>query len=363
MPTELSLVIPTFNERDNIRPLLALLEKALVGISWEAVFVDDNSRDGTLDVLQQVAQSDSRVRQVHRMGRRGLSTAVIEGILSTSSPYICVMDADMQHDERIVPEMLATLRNGACDITVGSRYVAGGGFGAWDEQRKSISRFATGLAKLVVKNDLTDPMSGFFMLTRDAFKSAAGQLSGQGYKILLDIFASTPNALRLKEFPYEFRTRQNGESKLDSMVAVEYLMLLLDKLIGHIVPVRFVMFMAVGALGLLVHFAVLTPLFKASLTTFAVAQTIATLVAMTFNYFVNNVLTYRDRRLKGLWANARGLLSFYVVCSIGAIANVGIAKFAFDNQHFSWIVAGLAGTVVGAVFNYAMSSVFTWRKS
>jgi dolichol-phosphate mannosyltransferase len=363
MPIQLSIVIPTFNERDNIRPLLALIEAALPNVAWEAVFVDDNSRDGTLDVLQEVAQSDARVRFLHRMGRRGLSTAVIEGILSTSAPYIGVIDADMQHDERVLPHMLEALRSHAYDITVGSRYVAGGGFGQWDESRKSISQFATRLAKLIVKSDLTDPMSGFFMVTRDAFKKAAGQLSGQGYKILLDIFASSPAPLRLKELPYEFRTRQHGESKLDSMVVVEYLMLLLDKMVGHIMPVRFIMFMAVGGLGLFVHFAVLTPLFKGGLATFVIAQSIATVVAMTFNYFVNNLLTYRDRRLKGLWGNIRGLLSFYAVCSIGAIANVGIANFAFDRHYVGWIVAGLAGTVVGAVFNYAASSVFTWRKS
>ncbi len=363
MPIQLSIVIPTFNERDNIRPLLALIETALPNVAWEAVFVDDNSRDGTLDVLQEVAQSDRRVRFLHRMGRRGLSTAVIEGILSTSAPYIGVIDADMQHDERVLPHMFEALRSGAYDITVGSRYVAGGGFGAWDESRKSISQFATKLAKLIVKSDLTDPMSGFFMVTRDAFKKAAGQLSGQGYKILLDIFASSPSPLRLKELPYEFRTRQHGESKLDSMVVIEYLMLLLDKMVGHIMPVRFIMFMAVGGLGLFVHFAVLTPLFKSEVASFVIAQSIATIVAMTFNYFVNNMLTYRDRRLKGVWNNIRGLLSFYAVCSVGAIANVGIANFAFDRQYVGWIVAGLAGTIVGAVFNYAASSVFTWRKS
>jgi dolichol-phosphate mannosyltransferase len=362
MTAELALIIPTFNERDNIKPLLALIETALAGQPWEAVFVDDNSRDGTLDVLQEVARADPRVRYIHRLGRRGLSTAVIEGMLSTSAPYIGVIDADMQHDERLLPKMLGELQSGTSDIVVGSRYVAGGGFGGWDQSRKSISQFATKLARLVVKSDLTDPMSGFFMLTRKAFMAASAQLSGQGYKILLDIFASSPNPLRLKELPYEFRTRQHGESKLDSMVVIEYLMLLLDKLVGHIVPVRFIMFMAVGGLGVFVHFSVLTPLKLGTSLPFVFAQSMATFIAMTFNYFVNNILTYRDRRLKGLWGNIRGLITFYAVCSIGAIANVGIANFAFKQHYVGWVVAGLAGTIVGAGFNYAATSVFTWRK-
>jgi dolichol-phosphate mannosyltransferase len=362
MTAELTLVIPTFNERDNIKPLLGLIDTALAGRSWEAVFVDDNSNDGTLEVLHDITRRDPRVRAIQRIGRRGLSTAVIEGILSSSAPFVGVIDADMQHDERLLPAMLALLQTGKSDIVVGSRYVAGGGLGKLDPSRQSISRFATRLARLVVKNDLTDPMSGFFMLTRTAFLSASKRLSGQGYKILLDIFASSPTPLRLAELPYEFRNRQHGESKLDSMVVIEYLMLLLDKLVGHIVPVRFLLFVAVGGLGVFVHFAVLTPLKISTDVAFATAQSVATIVAMTFNYFVNNLLTYRDRRLKGLWGNMRGLLSFYAVCSVGAIANVGIANYFFKENYAGWIVAALAGTVVGAAFNYAATSVFTWRK-
>jgi dolichol-phosphate mannosyltransferase len=358
---ELAIVVPTFNERDNILPLLDKIEAALPGVAWEVVFVDDDSKDGTPAVVAGRCRVDPRVRMIRRIGRRGLSSAVVEGILATSTPYVAVIDADMQHDERILNAMLGCLRAGEADLAVGSRYAAEGGFGDWDARRKTISFVATRLSALVVKADLTDPMSGYFMIRREAFESSMRQLSSQGYKILLDIVASAPKPLRVKEFPYVFRLRQHGESKLDALVTLEYLMLLLDKMVGRWLPARFVLFMGIGGLGVFVHLAVLTLLLKAQGAPFVTAQSAATLVAMTFNFFLNNVLTYRDKRLKGFWPLLRGLLSFYLVCAIGAVSNVGIANFMFANS-YSWFVSGIGGILVGAVWNYAASSVFTWRK-
>lgn len=359
---ELSIVVPTFNERENVPELIERLSALLEDVRWEIVFVDDDSADGTVDALRQAAQADPRVRLLHRINRRGLSSAVVEGIQSSSAPFVAVMDADLQHDESILPDMLARLRAGSCDVVVGSRYTEGGGVGDWSKERIGISQFATKLSRLVIKSDLSDPMSGFFMLRRAAFDKAVRNLSTQGYKILLDILASTKEPLRVEEVPYTFRSRVHGESKLDSAVTWEYLMLLVDKMVGHIVPVRFVMFMAVGGAGVVVHMAVLAALYRGFGTAFDLGQTIATVSAMTFNYFANNMLTYRDKRLKGLWGNLRGLLSFYAVCSLGAVANVGIANFLFDNQNYSWWLSGVAGILVGAVWNYAASSLFTWRK-
>lgn len=358
---ELTIVVPTFNERDNIRPLLDLIAKALDGDSYEVVFVDDDSRDGTLLELQAVARTDPKVRYIHRIGRRGLSSAVVEGMLSSSAPYLAVIDADLQHDETLLPDMLAVLRGGEADVVVGSRYVEGGGMGEWDASRQLISRTATRIAKLIIRADLTDPMSGFFMLTREAFAGSMRNLSGQGYKILLDIFASHPETLRLRELPYEFRTRQHGESKLDALVTWEYLMLVADKLFGRFVPVRFLMFLIVGGIGVFVHFGVLSALLKGAGMGFRPATIAATLLAMTFNFFVNNLLTYRDRRLKGLWPILKGLLSFYLVCALGAIANVGVATALFERDYVWW-GAGLAGVLVGSVWNYAATSLFTWKQ-
>lgn len=357
---DLSIIIPTFNERDNVEQLLDLIEAALPDIGWEAVFVDDDSTDGTADLVRRICRTDPRVRVVQRLGRRGLSSAVVEGILSTSAPYIAVMDADLQHDEHLLGPMFEMLEDGETDLVVGSRYMREGGMGEWAESRQTISRIATALSHLVLKVPLTDPMSGFFMMRREAFDGAVRGLSNQGYKILLDLVASSTVTPRTAELPYVFRERQHGESKLDALVVLEYVNLLLDKLVGRWVPVRFVMFAAIGGLGVVVHMATLSTLMLGDFATFLWAQAIATVVAMTFNFFVNNVLTYRDKRLKGFWPVTLGLLSFYLVCSVGAVANVGIAQVVFTRDH-SWWLAGMAGILVGAVWNYALSSIFTWK--
>jgi dolichol-phosphate mannosyltransferase len=356
---ELSVVVPTFNERDNLEPLLEKLQAALIGVDWEVLYVDDDSPDGTVARVRDLARADPRIRCLQRIGRRGLSTAVIEGMLASSAPYLAVIDADMQHDEKLLPRMLETLKAGNLDIVIGSRHVPGGSVGNWNAGRIAVSGFATRLARVVVTAELSDPMSGFFMLTRSAFERSVRRISGQGFKILLDLFASSATPYRFEELPYVFGQRVHGESKLDSFVVWEYMMLLLDKLIGRFVPVRFALFAAVGASGVIVHLATLR-LCLASLP-FSASQTIATVAAMTSNFVLNNLLTYRDRRLRGTRL-VRGLMTFYLVCGVGAVANVGMASAAFE-QHYAWWLSGLAGAAIGVVWNYAVSSIFTWRRS
>ena len=358
-PVELAVVIPTLNERENVVALVDRLGTALVGVRWEAVFVDDDFPDGTADLVRELGQQQSNIRVVQRLGRRGLSSACIEGILASSAPFIAVMDADLQHDESLLPKMLATIKEQQLDIVVGTRYGADGSVGDWQKSRVVISDLASRLARLVVKAELTDPLSGFFLITRGAFAATMRNLSGQGFKILLDIFASAPRPLAFAELPFHFRRRVNGESKLDTLVAWEYLTLLLDKLAGPIIPVRFLLFAMIGGFGVLTHLATLWLAVYPFGIGFAVGQGIATMVAMTGNFLLNNLFTYRDRRLRGL-ALATGLLSFYAVCGLGAAANVGIASHLFDANH-SWWLAGLGGAAIGAVWNYAMSSVFVWR--
>ncbi|WP_174274552.1 glycosyltransferase [Sphingomonas bacterium] len=360
LAAELAIVIPTYNEKPNIPLLVAAVDAALPSVRWEIVFVDDDSPDGTAAEARGIALADRRVRVVHRYGRRGLSSACVEGIMATAAPAVAVMDADMQHDERILGAMFERLSRGDVDVVVGSRYVEGGGMGEWGKRRVAMSRFATRLATRLTRTPIGDPMSGFFMITRAAFLSALPSLSTVGFKILLDIAASTPEPLRVAEVPYTFRTRQHGESKLDALVLWEYLQLLLDKMFGHIVPPRFIGFVMVGGSGVIVHFAVLTLLFKGLSDDFGVAQAAATLVATSSNFFLNNMLTYRDQRLKG----ARlfiGWLTFNLVCGIGALTNVGIARWLFAHHNF-WAISALAGIAVTTVWNYAMSSIFTWRK-
>jgi dolichol-phosphate mannosyltransferase len=358
--TELSVVVPTFNEKNNVQKLVQLLDASLGPRGWEIIFVDDDSPDGTADVVREIAQQDSRVRCIQRVGRRGLSSACVEGMLASAAPFLAVMDADLQHDERLLPQMLTTLKASDIDIVIGSRYIRGGDLGNWSESRAVISRIAASLSRLVVRAQLTDPMSGFFMLKREVLTESMHRLSAIGFKILVDLFASAPRPLRFKELPYEFRTRRTGESKLDSQAVWDYLMLLADKLLGHFIPVRFIAFTIVGGFGIVVHLATVALLFRIIGYAFLVSQAVATLVAMTSNFVLNNVLTYRDIRLTG-WRWLTGWISFALVCGAGAIANVGVASYFFQQQT-GWLLSALAGIVVGAVWNYAVSSVFTWSR-
>ncbi len=358
---ELSVILPSFNEAANIPILVGLLDEALAGISWEAIVVDDNSPDGTTEVARKIARNDSRIRVIRRIGRRGLSGACVEGILSSSAPYVAVMDADLQHDETLLPKMLAELKGGETDLVVASRKVAGGTVGeglsairAWG------SNIANGLAQKLLKVTLSDPMSGFFMVRRDKAEAIAPKLSPQGFKILLDLVSSSEGTLKIKELPFTFRERQHGESKLDTLVTLDYFGLLLAKYFGDVISVRFLMFGLVGASGLFVHLAALR-IFLLSGLEFNLAQTAASFVAMTSNFFLNNQLTYRDRRLHGARVLV-GLLTFYAVCSVGVLANVGVANLIYADPAYWWF-AGTAGAIMGAVWNYAASSALTWRKS
>ena len=356
---ELSIIVPTFNERDNVVELTNRVRDHLRDISWEIIYVDDDSPDRTADLVRELAAKDSRIRCIQRIGRRGLSSACIEGMLASSAPYMAVIDGDLQHDERLLPQMLAELKAENLDVVVGSRYSDGGGIGDWAVGRARMSRVAGRLSRTLVPEGLTDPMSGFFMVRRAAFNGALRHLSAIGWKILADLFASSQQPLRFKEWPYEFRPRHAGDSKLDSLTLWAYAMLLVDKTIGHIVPVRFVAFSVVGAMGVGVHFAVLTLLFRFAKTPFVQSQAIATVLTMSFNFVLNNVLTYRDERLRGLqWL--RGWISFNLACSVGAAMNVGLATYLWQLSGI-WYFSAMAGIAVGAVWNYAVTKRLTWR--
>lgn len=359
-PIELTIVVPTFNESGNIQPLVDRLGVALAGIEWEVVFVDDDSPDHTADVVSDIAQSNRRVRRLQRVGRRGLSTACIEGIMSSSAPFVAVMDGDLQHDEAILPAMLGAVKDRRGDLAVGSRYAQGGSMGQWDEKRQGMSKLATQISKLLTGVELSDPMSGYFLMRREAFNLVVRDLSGLGFKILLDIAATGKGRLKVVEIPYTFRERTIGESKLDSQALWEFLMLLLDKRFGKFVPVRFVSFAMIGGSGVLVHFAVLSVLLELAKAPFLWSQLSATIAAMVSNYGLNNMITYRDRRRTG-WGWYAGLATFMIACSVGAFANIGIANYLYSDRT-DWALAALAGIVAGTVWNYAVTAFYTWKR-
>jgi dolichol-phosphate mannosyltransferase len=360
-PLALCVVIPTLNERLNILPLLKRLDASLIGIEWEAIFVDDGSTDGTPELVASLALEHRHVRLIRRVGRRGLSSAVIEGMLASVAPVLAVIDGDLQHDEAVLPSLFHAVHSSGADLAIGTRYGSGGSIGDWAPERVRLSGSATRLVRRLLHVELTDPMSGFFVISRGALMASVPRLSAIGYKILLDIITSAPAPLSVREIPYTFRPRNAGESKLDAAILMESLLLVLDKIVGRWLPLRFAMFLAVGALGVGVHLLALGLLVGVVGVSFARAQIAASLIAMTGNFFLNNRFTYRDRRLSGL-PLARGLISFYMACGLGMVANVGIGSLIYGTDH-RWWLAGVVGAAIGSVWNYALSSTLTWKRT
>jgi dolichol-phosphate mannosyltransferase len=353
---ELTVVVPAFAEGENIPRLLDALERTLEGQDWETIIVVDDAFDGSEDVVRDRAQRDPRVRCLHRIGRRGLASACIEGMLASSAPYLAVMDADLQHDEALLPKLLERAKNDEADVVVASRYMEGGDTGGLDAERVRISRLASTLGR-VLCNGLTDPMSGFFIVRRSYLERVVRRLYGRGFKILLDLIAAARGEVRIAELPYTMRSRQHGESKLSARVVAEFFMLIGYHLFGRLLPARFFLFAAVGATGIVVQLGVLSIVFKTS-GNFLVGQVLATWAAMTSNFFLNNAITYGDQRLRGrrIW---RGLLSFYAACGIGAFINIALADWLFIKSAPYW-AAGLAGALVAALWNFFTTASFTW---
>ncbi|WP_296679539.1 glycosyltransferase family 2 protein [Novosphingobium sp.] len=373
MTLRLGVVLPTYNERGNLRTMVARIDKALAGIGWEVIIVDDNSPDGTADEARTLAQEDGRVRVIQRIGRRGLSSAAIEGMCATAAPVVAVMDADHQHDPELLPKMLAAVESGDFDVAYASRFAEGASTEAWGRpDRVKASNLANRIANKVTGVELTDPMSGFFMLQTQLLRADAHRLSGVGFKILLDILATVDAPLRVKEFPLNFAARAEGESKLDRTVIFEFLVGLYDKWLGRWIPTRFALFGTIGGLGVIVHMAVLAlvlNVFGAQFlvshypkeASFIVAQTAAAVVAMTFNFVLNNELTYADKRLRGFGPIMMGWARFGLTCAFGLLANIGAAT-ALVRLGFHPYPAALVGIVLGSVWNFALSSKFVWGK-
>lgn len=353
---ELTVVVPAFRERDNIPPLLDALEKALQGLDWEAIVVIDDASDGSEDYVRSRAQRDPRVRCLHRIGRRGLASACIEGMLASSAPYVAVIDADLQHDETLMPGLLEAAKAEQADLVVASRYMEGASTGDLAAQRVRISQLASALSRVLAKG-LTDPMSGFFLVRRAFLERVVRRLYGRGFKILLDLIAAARGEVRIVERPYRMRSRQHGESKLGARVIAEFFMLIAYHLTGRLLPARFFLFAAVGVTGIGVQLAVLSAVFNTG-GNFLLSQALATWAAMTSNFFLNNAFTYADQALRGarIW---RGLASFYAACGIGAFINIALAEWLYLQAAPYW-AAGIAGALVAALWNFFTTASFTW---
>ncbi|MGI4830419.1 MAG: glycosyltransferase [Janthinobacterium lividum] len=356
---DLCVVIPTLNERENIALLLDRLQTLLAHLRYEVIVVDDDSTDGTATVVRNLSRTQDGVHVLHRMGRRGLASACIEGMLATSATYVAVMDADLQHDETILPEMYRCIRERNLDVVVGSRNISGGSMGEFSSWRVKLSRLGRKLSGVERHRELADPMSGFFIVRRSFFERIAHRLTGIGFKILLDIVLAAGNDVTIGEVPYHFRNRQHGESKLDIIVGLEYIELLLDKVVGDYISVRFMLFCLVGAVGVVIHLLFLGILLHATKLSFLESQAFATILVIAINYAMNNSLTYRDLRRRGaaFWT---GMISFYIACSLGLWANIALSGEAFRHGT-PWPLAAVMGLMFSAVWNFGITSVTTWR--
>lgn len=357
----LSVVVPTYREAANVPVLFERLKTALAGLPWEMIVVDDDSPDGTANVAYAIARRDPRLRCIRRVNRLGLAGAVIEGWLASSADFVAVIDGDLQHDEAILPQMYAALVEKRGDLAIGTRVANPNAAGGLSPARQKLSELGAWFFRRVAGTTVSDPMSGYFMLPRETVARLAPHLSPEGFKILVDVVLSSGGHLKTVEIPYVFRPRQAGESKLSPLVGIDFLGLVVHHATGGLLPIRFVLFASIGAIGLIVHLLVLSGLIEwFGLDDFASGQIAATVAAMASNFVLNNEITYRAYRYRGL-GMIGGFALFALLCSVGAIANVNIASWLIQRESVWW-VAGLAGALVGVVWNYAASNTFVWRR-
>jgi dolichol-phosphate mannosyltransferase len=353
---EISVILPTFNARADVPVLVERLGRVLAACEWEVIFVDDNSADGTAAVARAIGAADARVRCLRRIGRRGLASGALEGMLASQARYLAVIDADPLAEDAPLVEMLQRLRGGLVDLVVASRYLDAAVAGAPDDRSH---RWASALKRRLLGQDLSDPMSGTFMIRRDAFEPLAPVLSSQSTSLLFDLALVGRGRLRVAELA---RAGQKPvkPGQLDAGMAIEFCGLTFARLTHDAISIRFLMFCLVGLSGVGIHMGILWLGLLGVGMPFAAAQTVAAIGAMVWNFTLNNTFTYHDRRLTGR-AFVSGLIRFQVICAIGAISNIGVASFIYSGGQ-NWWIAGLGGVVMGAVWNYAVTSVFVWRR-
>jgi dolichol-phosphate mannosyltransferase len=356
----LSVVVPTYKEAANIPILFERIKCALDGAPWELIVVDDDSPDGTAAVTFALAAEDRRLRCLRRINRSGLAGAVIEGWMSSSADFVAVIDGDLQHDESILPKMYEALAKGAGDLAIGTRVRNAESGGSVSPARQALSDLGAWFFRRIAGTTVADPMSGFFMIRREIVSRLAPRLSPDGFKILVDVILSAGGGLEIVEVPYLFRKRSAGESKLTPLVGMDFLGLVVHHATVGLLPIRFVLFASIGAVGLVVHIVALwAVLHWLGMFSFDSAQLIATIVAMGSNFTLNNEITYRPYRYHGPGLVA-GFLAFALGCSVGALANIDVASWLYRSNQ-TWWVAGLAGALLSVVWNYAVSTNLIWR--
>ena len=373
---QLSVITPTFNEAGNIVLLLDALSAALVDVSHEIIVVDDDSPDRTWELAEQYAVSDPSVRVLRRFSDHGLSSAVMAGMAASTGDVIAVIDADLQHDERVLPEMVRRIAAGEADIAVGTRGAEGGSYGNFSPFRRFVSWVAATIARLFLRVSATDPMSGFFAISRSSYRDVASTINPQGFKILLE-FVGRNRDLRVTEVGYEFRTRQHGETKLSPSVIRSYLLAVFELRFGRQVKGQFFLYSLVGASGVLVNLTVFLLLevagagsinvgFSRPLRWSLIGGIAASVVS---NFVLNNYFTFWERRYRRHQLGA-GLALFAAVSVLGVIVHVAVFQFLQNN---GWgnatfgvgatrLIHDSLGFVVALISNYFLNVNYIWRR-
>ncbi len=352
---KVSIIIPTRNERENLPILIERLQEVMENLLYEIVIVDDDSEDGTWQVAEEFSRSYGNIRVIRRINRKGLSSAIIEGFLLGKGEYVVVIDADLQHDHRLVGAMLDEM--GDCDVVIGSRYMNQKSVPGWDSWRSRLSRTGTVMAKKLLKKEISDPMSGFFMIRRKIIGELAPQLFEQGYKILFDILIKRPD-LKVKELPYEFKARLHGTSKLTAAVIFDFADLMISRAIPSRFNFQFIRYGMVGASGVVLHLFVLYLLYVVIGLRYPVSLVFAIETAMVSNYMLNNQWTFKEHRFLGMqwW---KGLVTFNLACMLGSVFNLAIGWYLVEKGIF-WFYASVLGIWVGMSWNYLSNRLFTW---
>lgn len=363
----LSVVLPTFNESKNLPILLPRIGEIMGSRAYEVIIVDDNSPDETWRVALSIGESDPHVRVIRRVGRRGLSSAVIEGFLAARGDIFVVADADGQHDLSLIPRLAEAVgQNGG--IAVGSRYTEGGSVGQWDERRHLLSRIATRMAIGLCKVRVSDPMSGFFALKRSVFEETLPRLNPKGFKILLDLLVHVPAGTPATELPFTFGKREYGESKLSRRVQIEFLEYLYDVTVGRFIPATFIKYGLVGVMGVVVNLAVyyvaeatFPPVSQPRVLGLTLPFLAGVEAAILFNFLLNNALTFSHVKLKGMRA-VTGFIGYNIACLLGTIANYAVASYLY-RQGMSLALSIGIGAFIGMIWNYTMGLQFVWKEA
>ena len=359
MNKTISLIIPTYNERDNITPLLKRLENALSSYDYEIVFIDDNSADGTAELATSLSYKYP-VKVIVRKDKRGLASAVVDGLKYVSGDIIAVMDADLQHPPEVISDLLREIEKGA-DIVIASRYVPGGGCQGWSLTRRLISRGAIFLAHLLLPatRQISDPMSGFFMFNKRVVRDA--ELKPTGYKILLEILM-VGKFQSIAEVPYTFSPREGGKSKLNIQQQLAYLRHIYSLMRRKGELARFIRFCLVGGSGVGVDegmFYLLSGVLR--LKPVELASALSAETAIITNFILNDIFTFRDRRSPGMKAMLKRFWKFNLFCLAGVGIKVGIVSLLFNIAGVHELLANLIGIAVAMLWNYFLNNWWTWR--